>query len=50
MINKDLSNSSDFIVNFFDNKDYDESGSLVNVCEVLAFPLLDDYLNHGVQF
>ena len=47
---KDLSNSSDFIVNFFDNEDYDESESSLNVYEVLALPLLDDYLNHDVQF
>ena len=39
-INKDLSNSSDFIVNLFDNEDYDESESL-NVYEVLALHLLD---------
>ena len=50
MISKDLSNFSDFIVNFFDNEDYDESESSLNVYEVLALPLLDDYLNHDVQF
>ena len=48
MISKDLSNSSDFIVNFFNNEDYDESS--LNVYEVLALPLSDDYLNHDVQF
>ena len=31
VIGKDLSNSSDFIVNFFDNQDYDESESSLNV-------------------
>ena len=50
MISKDLSNSSDFIVRFFDNEDYDESESSLNVYEVLALPFLDDYLNHDVQF
>ena len=50
MISKDLRNSSDFIVNFFENEDSDESESSLNVSEVLALPLLDDYLNHDVQF
>ena len=50
MISKDLTKSSDFIVNFFDNENYDESESSLNVQEVLALPLLDDYLNHDVQF
>ena len=50
VISKDLSNSSDSIVNFFDDEDYDESESSLNVYEVLALPLLDDYLNHDVQF
>ena len=50
VISKDLSNSSDFIVNFFNKEDYDESESSLNVYEVLALPLLDDYLNHDVQF
>ena len=50
VISKDLSNYSDFIVNFFDNEDHDESESSLNVYEVLALLLLDDYLNHGVQF
>ena len=50
VISKDLSNSSDFIVSFFDNEDYDESESSLNVYEVLALPFLDDYLNHDVQF
>ena len=49
VISKDLSNYSDFTVNFFD-KDHDESESSLNVYEVLALLLLDDYLNHGVQF
>ena len=49
MICKDLSFSSDFIVNFFDNEDYDEIECSLNVYEVLALPLLDDYLNHDVQ-
>ena len=44
LIIKDLSNASDFIVNFFDNEDYDDSESLSTVYEVLALPLLDDYL------
>ena len=50
MISKDLRNSSDFLVNFFDNEDYDESESSLNIYEVLALRLLDDYLNHDVQF
>ena len=50
MISKDLSNSLHFIVNFFDKEDYDESESSLNVYEVLALPLSDDYLNHDVQF
>ena len=50
VISKDWSNSSDFIVNFFDNEDYDESKSSLNVYEVLALPVLDDYLNHYVEF
>ena len=50
VISKDLSNSLHFIVNFFDKEDYDESESSLNVYEVLALPLLDDYLNHDVQF
>ena len=49
MISEDLSNSSDFIVNFFDNEDYDESESSLNFYEILVLPLLDDYLNHDVQ-
>ena len=50
MISKDLSNSANFIVNFFNNEDYDESESSLNVHEVLALPLFDDYLNHDVKF
>ena len=50
VISKDWSNSSDFIVNFFDNEDYDESKSSLNVYEVLALPVLDDYLNHDVEY
>ena len=50
VISKDLRNSSDFLVNFFDNEDYDESESSLNIYEVLALRLLDDYLNHDVQF
>ena len=50
VISKDLSNSLHFIVNFFDKEDYDESESSLNVYEVLASLLLDDYLNHDVQF
>ena len=48
VISKDLRNSSYFIVNFFDKEDYDASESSLNVYEVLALPLLDDYLNHDV--
>ena len=47
---EDLSNSSDFMVDFIDNEDYDQSESSLNVYKVLALPLLDDYLNHDVQF
>ena len=50
VISKDWSNSSDFIVNFFDNEDYAESKSSLNVYEVLTLPVLDDYLNHDVEF
>ena len=50
MISKDLNNSSVCIANFFDNEDYDERESSLNVYEVLALPLLDDYLNNDVQF
>ena len=50
VIYKDLNNSSDFIVNFFDNEDYDEIKFSLNLYEVLALPLLDDYLNHDVEF
>ena len=50
MIYKDLDNSSDFIVNFFDNEDYDEIKFSLNLYEVLALPLLDNYLNHDVEF
>ena len=50
VISKDLSNSSDFIVNFFDNENYDESESSLNIYEVLALPLLEDYVNHDIQF
>ena len=35
VISKDLSNSSDFIVIFFDNEDYDESESSLNVAKCL---------------
>ena len=49
MICKDLSNFSDFIVNVFDNEDYHESESSLNVYELLALPVWDDYLNHGIQ-
>ena len=50
MISKDLGNSLDFVLNFFDNEDYSESESSLNVYEVLALPLLGDYKNHDVQF
>ena len=50
MISKYLSNSSDFIVDFFDNENYDKTESSQNVYEVLALLFLDDYLNHDVQF
>ena len=50
MISKDPSNSSDFIVGFFDKEDYDEIESSLNVYEFLALPLLCDYLNHHLQF
>ena len=50
VISKDLSNSSDFIVNLRDNEDYIESESSLNVHEVLPLPLLNNYLNHDVQF
>ena len=50
VISKDLSNSSDLIVNFIDHEDCDESESSLNAYGVLALPLLDDYLNHDVQF
>ena len=49
-ISKDLNNSSGFIVNFFDNDQYAESDSSLNIYEVLVLPLIDDYLNHDVQF
>ena len=49
MIIKDLRNSADFFVNFFDNEDCDENESSLNIYEVLALPLLNEYLNH-VQF
>ena len=50
LLSKDLSSSSDFIVNFFDNEDNDESESSLNVYEVLKLLLLDDYLNYDAQF
>ena len=50
VISKDLNNSSGFIVNFFDNDQYAESDSSLNIYEVLVLPLIDDYLNHDVQF
>ena len=50
VISQDLNNSSNFIVNFFDNNEYDESDSSLNIYEVLVLPLIDDYLNHDVQF
>ena len=50
MISKALSKSSDFIVNFVENEDYDDSESSLIVYEILALPLLDDYLNHHFQF
>ena len=50
VISQDLNNSSNFIVNFFDNDEYDESDSSLNIYEVLVLPLIDDYLNHDVQF
>ena len=50
VISQDLNNSSNFIVNFFDNDEYDESDSSLNIYEVLVLPLIDDYLNHAVQF
>ena len=43
VISKDFSHSSDLIINVFDNEDYNESESSLNVYEVLALPLLDDY-------
>ena len=45
VISQDLNNSSNFIVNFFDNDEYDESDSSLNIYEVLVLPLIDDYLN-----
>ena len=50
VISQDLNNSSNFIVNFFDNDEYDESDSSLNICEVLVLPLIDDYLNYDFQF
>ena len=50
VISNVLSNSSDFIVNFFDKEDFDEIKSSLNVYELLALHLLDNYLNHDVQF
>ena len=44
LIKKDLSTTSDFIVNFFDNEDYNESESSLTFYELLALPLLDNYL------
>ena len=49
-ISQVLNSSSNFIVNFFDNDEYDESDSLLNMYEVLVLPLIDDYLNHDIQF
>ena len=49
-ISQDLNNSFNFIVNFFDNDEYDESDSSLNIYEVLVLPLIDDYLNHDVHF
>ena len=50
VISQDLNNSSNFIVNFFDNDEYDEIDSSLNIFEVLVLPIIDDYLNHDVQF
>ena len=50
VISQDLNNSWNFIVNFFDNDEYDERDSSLNIYEVLVLPLIDDYLNHDVQF
>ena len=48
VISQDLNNSSNFVVNFFDNDEY-ESDSSLNIHEVLVLPLIDDYLNHDFQ-
>ena len=50
VISQDLNSSSNFIVNFFDNDEYDESDSSLNICEVLVLPLIEDYLNYDFQF
>ena len=50
VISQDLNNSWNFIVNFFDNDEYDERDSSLNIYEVLVLPLIDDYLNHDAQF
>lgn len=44
LIKKDLSTTSDFIVYFFGNEDYNESQSSLTFYELLALLLLDDYL------
>ena len=35
---------------FFDNEEYDGSKAPLNIYEVLMWSLVDDYLNHDVQF
>ena len=50
VISQDLNNSSNFVANFFDNDEYDESDSSLYIYEILVLPLIDCYLNHDVQF
>ena len=47
-ISQDLNSSSDFIVYFFGNDEYDESESSLNIYEVLVLSLVNGCLNHDL--
>ena len=50
VISRDLNSYLNLIINFFDNDEYDESDFSLNIYEVLVLSLIDDNLNHYVQF
>ena len=42
---QDLNSCSNFIVNFFENDEYHENESSLNIYQILVLSLVDDYQN-----